>query len=118
MAFDIDTIKRVYAEISRKIEAARKTIGRPLTLAEKILFSHLHADQRLENFERAKTYVNFAPDRVAMQDATAQMALLQFMQAGRPQVAVPSTVHCDHLITAKNGAKTDLQQAISGNKEV
>jgi aconitate hydratase len=118
MAFDIDTIKRVYAEMRGKIEAARKTIGRPLTLAEKILFSHLHSDQRLENFERAKTYVNFAPDRVAMQDATAQMALLQFMQAGRPRVAVPSTVHCDHLIQAKVGAKEDLDTALSVNKEV
>src|SRR3954466_14082917 len=113
MAFDIDTIKRVYAEMPGKIEAARKTIGRPLTLAEKILFSHLHADQPLENLERAKTYVNFAPDRVAMQDATAQMALLQFMQAGRPKVAVPSTVHCDHLIQAKVGAKEDLDTALS-----
>src|SRR4051812_39062686 len=118
MAFDIDTIKRVYAEMPGKIEAARKTIGRPLTLAEKILFAHLHADQPLENFERAKTYVNFAPDRVAMQDATAQMALLQFMQAGRPRVAVPSTVHCDHLIQAKVGAKEDLETALSVNKEV
>jgi len=118
MAFDIDTIKRVYAEMPGKIEAARKTIGRPLTLAEKILFSHLHADQPFQNFERAKTYVNFAPDRVAMQDATAQMALLQFMQAGRPKVAVPSTVHCDHLIQAKVGAKEDLDTALSVNKEV
>jgi len=118
MAFDIDTIKRVYAGMREKIEAARKTIGRPLTLAEKILFSHLHAEQQLENFERAKTYVNFAPDRVAMQDATAQMALLQFMQAGRPKVAVPSTVHCDHLIQAKVGAKEDLDTALSVNKEV
>src|SRR4051794_23303186 len=118
MAFDIDTIKRVYAEMHRKIEAVRKTIGRPLTLAEKILFSHLHADQPLENFERAKTYVDFTPDRVAMQDATAQMALLQFMQAGRPVVAVPSTVHCDHLIQAKVGAKQDLDTALDKNKEV
>ena len=118
MAFDINTIKKVYAEMGEKIEATRKTIGRPLTLAEKILFSHLHSDQPLENFERAKTYVNFAPDRVAMQDATAQMALLQFMQAGRPRVAVPSTVHCDHLIQAKVGAKEDLDTAIDVNKEV
>src|SRR3954452_4721204 len=118
MAFDIDTIKRVYAEMPGKIEAARKTIGRPLTLAEKILFAHLHADQPLENFERAKTYVNFAPDRVAMQDATAQMALLQFMQAGRPRVAVPSTVHCDHLIQAEVGAVQDLRNAEAKNKEV
>ena len=111
-------IKKVYAAMPAKIEAARKTLGRPLTLAEKILFSHLHAEQPLENFERAKTYVNFQPDRVAMQDATAQMALLQFMQAGRPKVAVPSTVHCDHLIQAKVGAKEDLETALSVNKEV
>ena len=118
MAFDFEMIKRVYAGMHSKVEAARKTIGRSLTLAEKILFSHLHRDQPLQNFERAKTYVNFAPDRVAMQDATAQMALLQFMQAGRPTVAVPSTVHCDHLIQAKVGAKEDLDTALSVNKEV
>jgi len=118
MAFDFEMIKRVYAGMPSKVEAARKTIGRSLTLAEKILFSHLHRDQPLQNFERAKTYVNFAPDRVAMQDATAQMALLQFMQAGRPTVAVPSTVHCDHLIQAKVGAKEDLDTALSVNKEV
>ncbi|HWB26560.1 MAG TPA: aconitate hydratase [Chitinophagaceae bacterium] len=118
MAFDIEMIKRVYAGLPAKVEAARKTLGRPLTLAEKILFSHLHADQPLASFERAKTYVDFAPDRVAMQDATAQMALLQFMQAGRPKVAVPSTVHCDHLIQAKSGAKEDLDTALAANKEV
>jgi aconitate hydratase len=118
MAFDIEMIKSVYAGMPAKVEAARKALGRPLTLAEKILFSHLHDEQSLENFERAKTYVNFAPDRVAMQDATAQMALLQFMQAGRPKVAVPSTVHCDHLIQAKTGADVDLATAINTNKEV
>jgi len=118
MAFDIEMIKRVYAGLPAKIEAARKTLGRPLTLAEKILFSHLHENQPLEAFERAKNYVDFAPDRVAMQDATAQMALLQFMQAGRPIVAVPSTVHCDHLIQAKTGAKEDLDTALATNKEV
>lgn len=118
MTFDIEMIKKAYAELPSKIAAARKVLNRPLTLTEKILYAHLHADQKLEDFPRGKAYVDFAPDRVAMQDATAQMALLQFMQAGRPKVAVPSTVHCDHLITAKNGAKTDLQQAISGNKEV
>jgi len=118
MAFDIEMIKRVYAGLPAKTDAARKALGRPLTLAEKILFSHLHADQPLASFERAKTYVDFAPDRVAMQDATAQMALLQFMQAGRPKVAVPSTVHCDHLIQAKVGAKEDLDTAITVNKEV
>jgi aconitate hydratase len=118
MAFDIEMIKRVYAGLPAKIEAARTTLGRPLTLAEKILFSHLHEGQQLAAFERAKTYVDFAPDRVAMQDATAQMALLQFMQAGRPLVAVPSTVHCDHLIQAKTGAKEDLDTALATNKEV
>jgi len=118
MAFDIEMIKKVYAEMPSKVEAARKALGRPLTLSEKILFAHLHTDQKLENFERGKSYVDFAPDRVAMQDATAQMALLQFMQAGRPKVAVPSTVHCDHLITAKVGAKTDLAVANTESKEV
>ena len=118
MAYDIDMIKKVYSQMPSRIEAARKKLGRPLTLAEKILFSHLHSDQNLENFERGKSYVDFNPDRVAMQDATAQMALLQFMQAGRPKVAVPSTVHCDHLITAKNGAQKDLDFAIKESKEV
>ncbi|MFN4005909.1 MAG: aconitate hydratase [Chitinophagaceae bacterium] len=118
MAFDLDMIKKVYAEMPAKVEAAKKVLGRPLTLAEKILFAHLHPDQKIENFERGKSYVDFAPDRVAMQDATAQMALLQFMQAGRPKVAVPSTVHCDHLITAKVEAKQDLQVATTESKEV
>src|ERR1035437_8852469 len=118
MAFDIEMIKKVYAQMPAKVDAARKTLGRPLTLSEKILFAHLHSDMQLQNFERGKSYVDFAPDRVAMQDATAQMALLQFMQAGRPKVAVPSTVHCDHLITAKSGAKEDLAQAIKVNEEV
>lgn len=118
MAFDIEMIKSVYAALPGKVEAARKALGRPLTLAEKILFAHLHSDQPLQNFERGKSYVDFAPDRVAMQDATAQMALLQFMQAGRPKVAVPSTVHCDHLITAKVGADQDLITATNESKEV
>ncbi|MGN6615855.1 MAG: aconitase family protein, partial [Ilyomonas sp.] len=118
MAFDIEMIRKVYAELPGKIEAARKAVGRPLTLSEKILYAHLHPDQQLQSFERAKNYVDFAPDRVAMQDATAQMALLQFMQAGRPQVAVPSTVHCDHLIQARVGAKEDLDTALAKNKEV
>jgi len=118
MAFDIDMIKKLYAEMPAKVEAARKMLGRPLTLSEKILFSHLHIDQKLESFERGGSYVDFAPDRVAMQDATAQMALLQFMQAGRPKVAVPSTVHCDHLISAKVEAKQDLQVATTESKEV
>ncbi len=118
MAFDIEMIKKVYNEMPAKISAARKLLDRPLTLAEKILYSHLFTEQTSEAFERGKNYVNFSPDRVAMQDATAQMALLQFMQAGRPKVAVPSTVHCDHLIQAKTGAKEDLAAALSVNKEV
>ncbi len=118
MAFDIEMIQKVYAEMPAKVDAARKALGRPLTLSEKILFSHLHANQTLVGFERGKSYVDFAPDRVAMQDATAQMALLQFMQAGRPKVAVPSTVHCDHLITARVEAKEDLQVANAESKEV
>ena len=111
-------IKAVYAALPGRIAKARKVVGRPLTLSEKILYSHLHGDQKLENFGRGKSYVDFAPDRVAMQDATAQMALLQFMSAGRPKVAVPSTVHCDHLIVAKTGAKEDLSTATSESKEV
>ncbi len=101
-----------------RIAKARKVVGKPLTLSEKILYSHLHADQKLESFGRGKSYVDFAPDRVAMQDATAQMALLQFMSAGRAKVAVPSTVHCDHLIVAKTGAKDDLTVANTDSKEV
>ena len=118
MAFDIDMIKQVYANMPARIEAARKMLGRPLTLAEKILYSHLDGNIPSSAYERGKSYVDFNPDRVAMQDATAQMALLQFMQAGRPKVAVPSTVHCDHLITAKVGAKNDLAVANSESKEV
>src|ERR1043165_8220364 len=118
MAFDIEMIRALYEKMPSNIEAARKLIGRPLTLTEKVLYSHLHADQKVDNFKRGTSYVDFAPDRVAMQDATAQMALLQFMQAGRPKVAVPSTVHCDHLIQAKVGAKEDLETALSVNKEV
>jgi aconitate hydratase len=118
MAFDIEMIKKLYTEMPAKVNAARTALGRPLTLSEKILFAHLHTDQPLSGFERGKHYVDFAPDRVAMQDATAQMALLQFMQAGRPKVAVPSTVHCDHLITAKVEAKQDLQVANTESKEV
>ncbi len=118
MAFDIEMIKKVYEQFPSKVAAARSLLGKPLTLTEKILYVHLHKDQKNENFQRGKSYVDFAPDRVAMQDATAQMALLQFMQAGRPKVAVPSTVHCDHLITAKVGAKTDLDVATKESKEV
>jgi aconitate hydratase len=118
MVFDLDMIKALYAAMPGRIAKARKVVGKPLTLSEKILYAHLHADQKLENFGRGKSYVDFAPDRVAMQDATAQMALLQFMSAGKPKVAVPSTVHCDHLITAKVGAKDDLTVANTESKEV
>src|SRR6187551_1162501 len=118
MVFDLDMIKALYKEMPKRIANARKVVNKPLTLSEKILYSHLHADQKLENFGRGKSYVDFAPDRVAMQDATAQMALLQFMSAGKPKVAVPSTVHCDHLIVAKNDAKSDLTVANSESKEV
>ncbi len=118
MAFDIEMIKAVYANMGDRINAARNVVGRPLTLTEKILYSHLYDGLATTNYERGKSYVDFAPDRVAMQDATAQMALLQFMQAGKMQVAVPSTVHCDHLIQAKVGAKADLAIANDINKEV
>jgi aconitate hydratase len=118
MAFDIEMIKKVYAEMPAKVSAARKTLGRPLTLAEKILYAHLDGSLPSLAYERGKSYVDFNPDRVAMQDATAQMALLQFMQAGRPKVAVPSSVHCDHLIQAKVGAKTDLERAKNESEEV
>jgi len=118
MAFDIDMIKGLYARIGETVEAARNAVGRPLTLSEKILYSHLWDRIPTRSYERGKDYVDFAPDRVAMQDATAQMALLQFMQAGRPKVAVPSTVHCDHLIQAKVGAAVDLAVANKESKEV
>ena len=118
MAFDLDMIKKVYASLGSRIEAARKATGKPLTLTEKILYTHLSEGNAVHAYKRGVDYVDFAPDRVAMQDATAQMALLQFMQAGRPQVAVPSTVHCDHLIQAKIGADIDLTTAKDQNKEV
>jgi aconitate hydratase len=118
MIFDLEMIKKVYAEFPAKVDKAKSLLNRPLTLAEKILFAHLHESQSLEDFQRGNSYVDFAPDRVAMQDATAQMALLQFMQAGRKKAAVPSTVHADHLIQAKIGADKDLQDAINKNNEV
>lgn len=118
MAFDIEMIRGVYAALPAKVEAARKLLGRPLTLTEKILYAHLAGELPGAAYERGKSYVDFNPDRVTMQDATAQMALLQFMQAGRPKVAVPSTVHCDHLITAKDSSKPDLDRAIKVNQEV
>ncbi|MBK1441929.1 aconitate hydratase [Parapedobacter sp. ISTM3] len=118
MAFDIDMIKKVYAQYAERIAAARNVVNRPLTLTEKILYTHLWDGNATQGYERGISYVDFAPDRVAMQDATAQMALLQFMQAGRPRVAVPSTVHCDHLIRAKEGAEKDLAVATTESKEV
>jgi aconitate hydratase len=118
MTFDLEMIKAVYAQMGTRIDAARKVTNKPLTLTEKILYSHLTEGATSKSYARGVDYVDFGPDRVAMQDATAQMALLQFMQAGRPKVAVPSTVHCDHLITAKVGAKDDLQIANSESKEV
>ncbi|MBM2815389.1 MAG: Aconitate hydratase [Ignavibacteria bacterium] len=118
MIFDIEMIKKRYQSMSSRIASARKVTGKPMTLAEKVLYSHLWEGVKLQNFERGEDYVDFAPDRVAMQDATAQMALLQFMQAGRQTAAVPSTVHCDHLIQAKTGAEADLGIAMDVNKEV
>ena len=118
MAFDLDMIKEFYAKLQTRVDTAKEVLGRPMTLAEKILYAHL--SERLPGipYKRGEDYVFFNPDRVAMQDATAQMALLQFMQAGRAKVAVPSTVHCDHLIQAKDGAETDLTAAENINKEV
>ena len=118
MAFDIEMIKSVYSKFPERIAAARATVGKPLTLSEKILYAHLWDGKATVEHERGKSYVDFAPDRVAMQDATAQMALLQFMQAGKSKVAVPSTVHCDHLIQAKIGATADLQDAMNKSSEV
>jgi len=118
MVFDLEMIKKSYAALAEKVTAARSVVGKPLTLSEKILYSHLCEGNATKAYTRGGDYVDFAPDRVAMQDATAQMALLQFMQAGRPTVAVPSTVHCDHLITAKVGAADDLAFANQESKEV
>jgi aconitate hydratase len=118
MVFDLEMIKKVYANFGTRVTAARNVVGRPLTLTEKILYAHLWQGNATTAFDRGKSYVDFAPDRVAMQDATAQMALLQFMQAGRNKVAVPSTVHCDHLIIAKNGSGEDLTRAVNESKEV
>lgn len=118
MAFDIEMIKGVYAQMKERVDIAKRVVGRPLTYSEKILYAHLYNGAATEAYKRGESYVDFAPDRVAMQDATAQMALLQFMQAGKSKTAVPSTVHCDHLIQAKVGAKTDLQEAIHRSSEV
>ena len=118
MAFDIDMIKGVYAKMAERVDKARNIVGKPLTLSEKILYSHLWDGMPSTAFVRGKDYVDFAPDRIACQDATAQMALLQFMQAGKTKVAVPTTVHCDHLIQAKEGAATDLKHANTVSSEV
>ena len=118
MAFDIKMIKAFYKDYANRVEAARKMLGRPMTLSEKILYAHLHEDSGFKDFKRGSDYVFFSPDRVAMQDTTAQMALLQFTTCGRKKVAVPSTVHCDHLIQAKVGASADLTRAETENSEV
>lgn len=118
MAFDIEMIKEVYSRMTSRVDKARELVGRPLTLSEKILYNHLWEGTPSTAFERGKDYVDFAPDRIACQDATAQMALLQFMQAGKSKVAVPTTVHCDHLIQAKNGASPDLKVANTTSSEV
>lgn len=118
MAFDIEMIKKVYANMTTRVDAARQVVGKPLTLTEKILYNHLWEGMPSTAFTRGKDYVDFAPDRVACQDATAQMALLQFMHAGKPKVAVPTTVHCDHLIQAKIDAKVDLARAKTQSSEV
>ena len=118
MTFDIDMIRQVYNRYPERVAAAREAVGKPLTLAEKILYTHLWEGNATEAFGRGASYVDFAPDRVAMQDATAQMALLQFMQAGKSKVAVPSTAHADHLIQARIGADKDLQDGINKNNEV
>jgi aconitate hydratase len=118
MAFDIDMIKGVYKRMTERVDAAKKVVGKPLTLAEKILYNHLWEGNPTQAYKRGEDYVDFAPDRIACQDATAQMALLQFMQAGKSKVAVPTTVHCDHLIQAKLGADKDLQNALNNSSEV
>ena len=118
MIFDIDLIKDIYANFDGRIAAAKSKLNRPLTLAEKILYAHLSDKDSVESYQRGEDYVNFAPDRVAMQDATAQMALLQLINSGRKKVAVPSTVHCDHLIQSDQGASADLPVAMEQNREV
>ncbi|HOI48125.1 MAG TPA: aconitase family protein, partial [Prolixibacteraceae bacterium] len=116
--FDLNLIRKVYAELPQRVQLARKMLNRPMTYAEKILYAHLFDFAELKPYERGKSYVDFAPDRVAMQDATAQMALLQFMNAGKKKTAVPSTVHCDHLILAHVNGKADLGVALDSNREV
>ena len=116
--FDLDLVKKVYSELPERVKKAKNLLNKPMTYAEKILYSHLFAVQELAAFNRGADYVDFAPDRVAMQDATAQMALLQFINSGKKQTAVPSTVHCDHLIQAEVEGKIDLGVAKDVNKEV
>ena len=118
MVYDIDMLRSFYYNFPKRVDAAREQVGRPLTLAEKILYAHLYEESDICPFRRGEDYVNFRPDRVAMQDATAQMALLQFMNAGKSKSAVPATVHCDHLIQANMGAKTDIATATQSNSEV
>ncbi len=118
MVYDIDMLRSFYSNFPKRVDAAREQVGRPLTLAEKILYAHLYEESDICPFRRGEDYVNFRPDRVAMQDATAQMALLQFMNAGKSKSAVPATVHCDHLIQANMGAKTDIATATLSNSEV
>ena len=118
MIFDLEMIKKVYGSIKLKVDSARTVCNHPLTLSEKILYSHLWDGNNEKIFERGSDYVDFGPDRVTCQDATAQMALLQFMQAGKEKVAVPTTVHCDHLILAQSGAQKDLQNANKVSSEV
>ena len=118
MVYDIDMLRSFYSNFPKRVDAAREQVGRPLTLAEKILYAHLYEESDICPFRRGEDYVNFRPDRVAMQDATAQMALLQFMNAGKTKSAVPATVHCDHLIQANMGAKTDIATATQSNSEV
>ena len=118
MAFDIDMIKRNYSQLFDRVNFAKSILDRPLTSSEKILYAHLWYKKPAQPFKRGEDYVNFAPDRIACQDATAQMALLQFMQAGKTKSAVPTTVHCDHLIQARDGAAADLKSANNSSAEV
>ncbi|MCX6278778.1 MAG: aconitase family protein, partial [Bacteroidetes bacterium] len=118
MLLNIKSIRNTYDKLSQGVNHARRLLNKPLTLTEKILYGHLFDSNPLQSLRRGVDYVNFQPDRVAMQDATAQMALLQFMTAGRETTAVPATVHCDHLIQAQLGVKSDLANALTQNKEV
>ncbi|MDR1895937.1 MAG: aconitate hydratase [Prevotellaceae bacterium] len=118
MVYDIEIFENFYSQFVERVNNAQQHLNRPMTLAEKILYAHLYDSEHLQNYERGKDYVNFRPDRVAMQDATAQMALLQFMNAGKERSATPATVHCDHLIQADSGAKNDTETAVNANREV